>query len=175
MSAPAPTKNTAASGGYEVGRPQGRCGLCNQAIEPEQKLMAALLDTPTGFQRLDCCLACWPKHDHKDVLAFWQTAMPRPEQKKKMFVDDTVLCELFDRLGSAEDPAKLNFRFVLGLILMRKRLIIYDNTRIDGDREIWSVRLKGREESLDLLNPKLGEEQVKEVSTQLGEILQQEM
>ena len=101
--------------------------------------------------------------------------MPRPEQKKKLFVDDAVLCELFERLSDVAEPAKVNFRFVLGLILMRKRLVIYDNTVRDGEREIWKVRMKGKQEQLDLLNPKLDEEQTREVSTQLGEILQQEL
>ena len=31
------------------------------------------------------------------------------------------------------------FRFVLGLILMRKRIIVYENTRYEEGKEIWSV------------------------------------
>jgi hypothetical protein len=119
---------------------------------------------------------CWPKHDHKDVVAFWQATMPRAEAKRKVFVDDTVLCELFERLAGVSEPAKVNFRFVLGLILMRKRLIVYESSRRDGDgREFWVVRMKGKQEMLDLVNPHLGEEQVKDVSTQLQEILNQEL
>lgn len=170
-----PPKRQGIAGGYEVARPQGTCSLCSQPIEPEQKFMAALQETPEGFQRLDCCTACWPKADRANVVAFWQTVLPRPEQKKKLFVDDNVLCELFERLADVAEPAKLNFRFVLGLILMRKRLLTYDTTRVENGREIWSVRLKGRTDPLDLLDPKLDEAQMKDVSQQLGEILQQEM
>lgn len=133
--------------------------------------MAALIETPAGFQRSDTCLRCWDKFDRVNVIAFWQTQMPRPEQKKRLFVDDTVLCELFERLATVTEPPKLNFRFVLALVLMRKRLLIYESTRKDGDGEIWSVRLKGREDILDLLNPKLDESQMKEVGDQLSQIL----
>ena len=161
--------------GYEVARPQGKCTLCEQPLPIDQKFMAALAELPEGFQRIDCCEACWPKRDRKDIVAFWQTAMPKTEQKKRLFVDDAVLCELFERLADVEEPAKINFRFVLGLILMRKRLLIYENTHVEGDRELWSVRLRGKQDMLDLLNPKLGEEQVMEVSQQLGQILQQEL
>ena len=135
--------------------------------------MAALVETPTGFLRCDTCQGCGDKFDRASVGAFWQTMMPRPEQKKKLFVDDTILCELFERLASVAEPAKLNFRFVLALILMRKRLLIYEATRQEDGREIWSVRLKGREEMLDLLNPKLDESQMKEVGDQLSQILQE--
>lgn len=175
MSTAAQTRFNPGGGGYEVARPLGKCALCAKGIEPEQKFMAALLDAPAGLQRLDVCTACWPNYDRKDVLAFWQALMPRPEQKKKLFVDDTVLCELFERLAETTEPAKLNFRFVLGLILMRKRLLVYETTRTDADREVWTVHMKGKEEQLDLLNPKLDEQQVRDVSQQLSEILQQEL
>jgi hypothetical protein len=171
----AQAKQSSSGGAYEVARPLGQCAICNQPIAPDQKFMAALIETPTGYQRADCSLDCWEKFDRKDVVAFWQTTMPRPEQKKKLFVDDATLSELFARLADVTEPAKLAFRFVLGLILMRKRLLIYDQTRKDGDREIWTVRLKGRDDVLELIDPKLDENRMKEVSEQLGQILQQEL
>ena len=69
---------------------------------------------------------------------------------------------------------------MLGLILMRKRMLIYETTRHEqtteaGDTELWTVRFKGRDDRLDLLNPRLTEEQVGEVSQQLGEILNEEL
>jgi hypothetical protein len=137
--------------------------------------MAALRETPLGFERLDISLAAWPEFDRTDVVGFWQTTMPHGEQKKKLFVDDQVLCELFERLATTEEPTKLQFRFVLGLILMRKRMLVYEASRTDGDRELWTVRFRGREDKLDLLDPKLNEQQVTDVSRQLGEILNEEL
>jgi hypothetical protein len=169
----AQTKST--GGGYEVSRPQGKCAVTGRAIDPDEKFMAALRETPTGFERLDVSLDAWRDFDKTGLVASWQTTMPKPEQKKKVFVDDEVLCNLFERLADTTEPAKQNFRFVLGLILMRKRLLIYETTRRDGEKELWSMRFKGREETLDMLNPKLDEQQVAEVSTQLGEILNEEV
>jgi hypothetical protein len=172
---PGQAKPVGASG-YDVARPQGKCHVTGQTIEPGAKLMAALRETPQGFERLDISLDAWPSFDRKDVLAFWQTVVPSPQQtKKKLFVDDQVLCELFERLAQTEEPAKLNFRFVLGLILMRKRMIVYESSRMQEDKEIWQVRFRGREDMLELLNPRLDEQQVTEVSQQLGEILNEEI
>lgn len=165
----------AAGGSFEVARPHGVCAVCGQVIEPDTRFTAALLDTPAGFQRADCQIECWPAYDRSQVIAFWQTVMPRPEAKKKVFVDDQILSELFVRLADATEPARLNFRFVLGLILMRKRLVVYENTRQENGQEIWVMHLKGSEESIDLVNPRLGEPQMKEVSEQLSEILSQEL
>lgn len=174
MSQPA-TANKPAASGYEVARPRGQCVVCQTQIEPQQSFMAALKETPAGFERLDICLHCWESFEKGDLVAFWKTHMPKTEQKRKLFVDDEVLCQLFERLADVTEPAKLNFRFVLGLILMRKRLILYETSRNEGTNEIWQVRFRGKEEMLDLLNPRLDESQVQEVSNQLGEILSEEL
>lgn len=137
--------------------------------------MAALREIPTGFDRLDIDPQCWNDFDRQGVIAYWQTIVPQPSAKKKLFVDDQVLCELFERLAGTEDPGKLSFRFVLGLILMRKRLVIYESSRVVDQKEIWTVRLKGKDQRLELLDPKLNEQQVTDVSRQLGEILNEEL
>lgn len=176
MSTAAPAQQASQQkSGYEVSRPHGKCAKCESVIEAGSKLMALLRETPAGFERLDICLSCWPNVDRGDALGFWQTVMPKAEQKKKIFVDDEVLCGLFERLAGATEPAKINFRFVLGLILMRKRMIVYEGSRRDGETEFWVVRFRGREDKLDLLNPRLDESQVMDVSKQLGEILNEEI
>src|SRR3954464_5381905 len=159
MSTAAPTKQQG-PGGYQVAKPAGVCHITNQPIAAGQKFMAALRETPAGFEGLDISLDARPQFDRKDVIGFWQTVMPKNEQKKKVFVDDQVLCEIFERLAETTEPAKLNFRFVLGLILMRKRMIVYEDTRMEEGREVWQVRFKGRDDKLDLVNPKLDEQQV---------------
>lgn len=163
------------AGQYEVGRPGGQCGVCGETLLAGTKIMASLRETPGGFERLDVSLECWPGFDRANLLAFWQTVIPHHEAKKKLFVDDGVLCELFERLKDTTEPPKLNFRFVLGLILMRKRMLVYESGREEAGKDIWSVRFRGKEDLLDLLNPRLNEQQVMEVSQQLGEILNEEL
>ena len=174
-STPATSAAKPQGSGYEVARPLGKCHVTGEAIATGEKFMAALRETTTGFERVDVSMPAWPTFDRKDVLAFWQATMPAQEQKKKVFVDDGVLCDLFERLKETTEPAKLNFRFVLGLILMRKKLLIYETSRTEDARDIWVLHFRGREEKLDLLNPKLDEAQVAEVSQQLGQILNEEL
>ena len=169
--APAP----ASKSGYDVPRPTGKCAVCARDIPPGEKFVAAIRETPTGFERLDISPDCWQTFDRANLLGFWQTTMPRAEEKKKLFVDDQVLCDLFERLADVTEPAKVNFRFVLGLILMRKRLIVYETTRHDDGKDVWVVRLKGKDQRLDLTDPKLNEQEMTEVSQQLGQILNEEL
>ena len=181
MSTAAPANKTpqqppgGGAGGYEFAKPLGKCAVTGEPIAVGEKFMAALRETPTGFERVDVSMNAWPRFDRKDVVAFWQATMPAVEQKKKLFVDDEVLCDLFERLKDTTEPPKLNFRFVLGLILMRKKMLVYETSRSDDGKDIWVLHFKGREDKLDLLNPKLDEAQVAEVSQQLGQILNEEL
>ena len=170
-----PTQNKPQGSGYEVARPLGKCAVTGEIIPTGEKFMAALRETPMGFERVDVSTGAWPQFDQKDVVAFWQATMPAVEHKKKLFVDDEVLCDLFERLKDTTEPPKLNFRFVLGLILMRKKLLVYDNSRKDNGQDIWTLHFKGREDRLDLIDPKLNEESMTEVSQQLGQVLNEEL
>lgn len=161
--------------GYDVPRPAGHCAVTGRKIEAGEKFFAGIRETPEGIERVDVSPEAWDGFDRTGVLAFWQTVMPAHEEKKKVFVDDEVLCTLFERLADATEPVKVNFRFVLGLILMRKRLVVYEDGKNENGRDVWVVRMKGKDERLTLVDPKLDEQQVTEVSQQLGEILNQEM
>lgn len=173
MSTAAPAKNQ--KGGYDVPRPAGKCAVSGKDISPGEKFMAVVRETPEGLERLDVSLEAWPQFDRANLLGFWQTTMPHPEEKKKLFVDDEVLCNLFERLAEATEPAKLNFRFVLALVLMRKRFIVYEDTRHESGRDVWVVRMKGKDQRMDLVDPKLNEKEMAEVSQQLGQILNEEL
>ncbi|MFW5840849.1 MAG: hypothetical protein ACOCZE_09740, partial [Planctomycetota bacterium] len=71
-----------------------------------------------------------------------------------------------------DQPEKQNFRFVLGLILMQKRLLSYEKSRKDPTGETWLMRVRGTDETYDLLNPQMGEDQIQQVSEHLSDILE---
>jgi hypothetical protein len=167
-SSPQPNKP---GGGLDVPKPGGVCAVTGNPIVAGDKFVAAIRETPEGIERRDITLDQWEAFDKAGLLAYWQTVMPQHEQKKKLFVDDEVLSTLFERLADATEEAKVNFRFVLGLVLMRKRLIVYEETRHEEGHDVWVVRMKGRDDRLDLVDPKLDESKVADVSQQLGEIL----
>ncbi len=162
-------------GSYDVARPGGKCIVTGKDILPGEKFMAAVKETALGLERADISVDAWKDYPREGLLAFWLATMPQPNAKKKLFVDDEVLRQIFEKLADAEEPAKLNFRFVLGLILMRKRIIVYEDTREENGKEIWTVRYRGKDDVLDLVNPQLDEQKIVEVTQHLGEILNEEV
>lgn len=156
---------------WEIERPLGQCWGTGKKIECGEEFFAALVETEQGLQRRDFCADYW--QDKKpDVFCYWKTKLPHPDQKKPMFVDDEMLMTFFGRLEGEREHEKINFRFVLALILMRKRRLKYDSSKIEGDKEVWRLRIVGDEQFIEVINPHLDEEQIGQLSSQIGQILQ---
>ncbi len=155
---------------WEIDRPLGQCFGSGKAIEPGREYFGALVATEEGLQRRDFCAEFW-ESEKPEVFCYWRTRLPAPEEKKKLFVDDEMLMAFFERLAEESEREKVNFRFVLALILMRKRRLKYDATKTDDGREIWRVRVVGEGVFAEVVNPHLDEEQIEQLSSQIGQIL----
>jgi hypothetical protein len=131
------------------------------------------------------------------MFSFWKTTVPIPQQKKKLLVDDAVLVDVFSRMEGKQEPQEIRFRFVLALILMRKRLLKYEGMEEvpplpgtgpeEADTfhtpppappppEIWRMLPRGEgAATVHVINPHLTAEQISEVSQQLSAILAEEV
>jgi hypothetical protein len=162
---------------WEIDKPVGQCYGTGRKIEYGEEYFGALVETEQGLQRRDFCTDYW-QSQKPDVFCFWKTKLPHPDQKKQKFVDDEMLMAFFDRLAKETEQERVNFRFVLALILMRKRRLKYDSTMSEGDKEIWRLRIvgdKSAERRIDVVNPHLDEQQIEQLSSQIGEILQTDL
>ncbi len=159
---------------WEINKPLGQCCGTGRKIEYGEEYFAALVETEEGLARRDFCADYW-QAEKPDVFCYWKTKLPRPDEKKHIFVDDEMLMAFFERLGRETEQEKINFRFVLALVLMRKRRLKYDSSRTEGDREIWRLKVAGEKEFVKVANPKLDEEQIKQLTSQVGEILQTDL
>ena len=159
---------------WEINKPLGQCHGTGREIEYGEEYFGALVKTEEGLQRRDFCADYWER-EKPDVFCYWRTKLPQPGQKKRLFVDDQMLMAFFERLEKETEQEKINFRFVLALILMRKRILKYDDTRIDDGQEIWRLRIVGDKQIAEVVNPHLDEEQIEQLSSQIGEILQTDL
>jgi hypothetical protein len=159
---------------WVIDKPLGQCCATGKAIEPGEEYYATLVETGQGFARRDFCAEYWNEHK-PEVFCYWKTKLPRPDQKKHTFVDDDMLMAFFERLGAETEQEKVNFRFVLALVLMRRRRLKYDSSKTDDGKEIWRLRITGTQDYVEVVNPNLGEQEVSQLTSQIGEILQTEL
>ena len=158
---------------WEINKPLGQCSGTGEEIAPGQEYYGALVEGEQGLERRDFSVQYWEENQPR-VYCFWKTKLAEPTKKKPLFVDDQMLMSFFDRLADETEQERINFRFVLALILMRKRLLKYDSSRTEADREIWTMKVTGEKRTAELINPHLQPEQIDDLSAQLGEILHSE-
>jgi hypothetical protein len=128
--------------GYEIARPTGLCAATGVAIEVGDRFMAALVDTEQGLGRVDYALGAWNAGSRPaGLFACWRAKMPEPRARRKALVEDQDLAELFEQLGEGAeaDPRRIEFRYVLTWLLVRRKLLQYGGTR-DG---VLQVRRSG--------------------------------
>lgn len=182
------------SSDYRIERHSGVCAETGRKIEPGETYIALVVEDGESLARIDLSLEAWEAYADNSAercFGYWRAVAPQPDEKPKVFVDDTVLLELLKRLDDAAQSQRVAFRFVLMLILMRKKLLRYDKTErstgADGQtREWWVLTPKadptkgplGRwaeDETIKVLDPHLDEEGIRAVTEQLGEILNAEL
>lgn len=175
---------------YDIERPTGQCAFTGRVLEPGETYVATLVEIDErtivpensaaarlGMKRLDISGVVWDEGRRPDGLfGHWKTTVTPPDQKKKLFVDDDVLMNLFHRLADTDQPQRIAFRFVLALVLMRKKLLKYEGSRCGetDEHEWWQMVPKGQEDPVSVENPNLDEGQIQQVTEQLGEILEAE-
>ena len=173
---------------YQIARATGRCSATGCVLEPGSTCVATLCElndsSDEGFERHDFSMAAWEAGQRPQRLfSYWKTVVPRPDEKPKVLVDDAVLMDLFERLGSDERPQRVAFRFVLGLILMRKKQVKFIGREAKDGVEQWLLQLRSAEQPspggaptlLSMVNPNLSDDDVRGIIEQLSEVLQAEL
>lgn len=169
---------------YNISKPAGTCQKCQKQLAAGEAYTALVRETGDDFVREDYCMPCWESlqeaNPHPaasvDVVGTWKSIVPQPQEKKKLFVDNELLINFFERLTDTNEPVKISFRYVLALVLMRKKLLVYDRMdRADDGTEIWQMHFRGDDRVHRVVDPKMDEQKIADVNAQLGQILESEL
>lgn len=159
---------------WQVEHPTGRCAVTGRELAEGEEYYAVLFEEGESFRRVDYSDDGWTGPPEGSYCHF-RTRVPIKEKKKQLLVDNAVLVNFFLRLADEEDPSRLRFRFVLALILMRKRLLRYDTSEVRDGNEYWRMTMPSDQSSHDVLNPRLTDDQIEDVSGQISSILHGDM
>lgn len=156
---------------WEIAKSQLKCQQCERPFAEQEEFFSALYEEDNRFVRKDYCTACWEKIDSATAYSFWKTrCIPKPEKVKK-FVDDSVILDFFIRLQESAEPAKKNFRYVLALLLMRKKLLKLKDIKKGEGGEALILYYPDEDRYFEVYNPQLTEEQITQVTEEVGQIL----
>lgn len=172
-------------GTFSLGRSSSVCAATGRALVPGEAIVATLCDAPAGdesgheFVRVDYTTEAWDGGARPpDMVCFWRTTAPESDHKRRLLVDDDTLLELFDRLEGDDRPQRAAYRWLLCLILLRKKLLRHVRVDREGDNESWLVRKRGAMDDapeIAVRNPRIRDEDLQELAEHLGEVMQSEL
>ncbi len=160
----------------KIERNSGRCVKTERVLAEGESYYVVLFEEGESFHRENYSEEAWDGVPDGAYCHF-KTRVPIKEtsNRKRVFIDDEALVAFFVRLANDEQLIRQQFRFVLALIMMRKRLVKYEETCFEGDQEFWQMRLMKDKSTHKVLNPRLTDEDTERVSEQLGAILHGDM
>lgn len=104
------------------------------------------------------------------VFGFWKRIGGDEVKPSGPIVSADELFDLFEQLGEADQPRQVNFRYIIALLLMRKRRLVHDGTVTGDDRRL---RLKARPggHEYEVVDPGMGEAEIAEATEELGRVI----
>jgi len=159
------------------------CAECAKAFEPGDALFSALYLEDNLFVRRDRCPDCWGPRKGGGEFSYWRTVVPEPEdpaRKKRRIdamLDPQVLFDVFREMTDDPDPRKRRFRFVLSLMLVRRKKLrfvsIAKRKMADGQQDCLVLKQKGRGArlSFDVVDVRLSEEEAVAAQREVGQLL----
>ncbi len=169
---------------YEIGHPVGTCSQTGKPLAPGDPFVAVVVEAPDGtLARADYDANAWDDgaRPESPVFAAWRSVVPDPNEKPKPLIDDGELMDIFEREVSDQDDTRLAFRYLIGLVLIRKRKLVYEGgTPADlkkGTPGTMRVRVPGKTASGDkhpiteVIDPGLSDERAVELADQLDVIM----
>jgi len=101
-----------------------QCAVSGRPFEKGERVFSALYWREGQYQRVDLCAAAWQaRNDNIEPLSAWQTDFvpPPPPEPETLRKDDAE--SLLRRLVAENAPSTRNARYILALMLERKKVV----------------------------------------------------
>ncbi len=126
------------------------------------------------FRRVDLCAGCWNAEAAGGYFSFWKSEVPDGEEREKPLakrIDTETTYDMFRRLEGHADPAQQKFRFILALMLMRKKRLKFSGVVDSPHGEHLVLEDKDEGVTHKVLDPGLAEEEVDSLRSQIDQLL----
>ncbi len=168
--------------GYHIGGPTGRCAATGRVLGVGEPFVATLSESAESEElvRADYSAAAWESGVRPaGLVGSWRGVVPSADSKPKVLIDDEVVMDLFEQLAEQAEPKRVAFRFVLALMLIRKKKLVCEETRRakDGQPSVLLVRRRGDPRPpegpacMEVVDPGLDEEAIEGIMEQFEAVM----
>ena len=155
---------------YQIQATSRRCAATGRELRPGEKFYSVLLDQGGQFIRQDFATEAWHGAP-AGAFSFWLSRVPAHEQDRKPPIDDEMLFDCFQRLEGETEPGRVNFRYVVALLLMRRKRFKFEQTVTNEGTETMCLRCLRSGERHEVVNPRLNPEEMAQVQEEVFKVL----
>lgn len=151
---------------YNV-KPMGRtCAATGQELVPGSLCHSVLIEKHGEFLRLDYSESGW-EQPPAGTIAHWRCEAPEPVVAAKKTLDPQELMRQFEQLSEEASPAHDKFRYVLALLLVQRRRLKLEGTKVIDDQEFLEVTGTRGEGTFLVRDQQLNETELQELQNAL--------
>lgn len=159
----------APSTSYDIQTCSRHCVRTGKELKPGERFFSVLHDRDGSLVREDISQEAW-QGPPADAFSFWLSRVPAKDRPKRLQVDEEVLLDCFCRLAEEAESQKVNFRYILALLLMRRKRLKFDDARTQNGQEHLILRCTKTRNLHTVVNPQLTEPQLAEVQEEVRKI-----
>lgn len=146
------------------------CCATKRELRPEEPIFSVLFENEDEYVRLDYSADAWPGPPDRETIGWWKTRIPSLNDKKVKLAPNDILLNLFDSLGEQVDKEEM--RYILVLLLVRKRLFRFEKEDVDENGRRMMTVYCGKRDMLYTLPVAVPEkENAKSIQDALAELL----
>src|SRR4051812_1656571 len=119
---------------YQIEPNSRRCAITGRELQPGERFYSVLLEEDRQLVRKDYSTEAW-QGPPAGVVSFWTGHVLAGTEKAKPRFDDDLLEDCFQRLEGQAEPSRVNFRYVVALLLMRRRRFRFENSLLEAGVE----------------------------------------
>jgi len=146
----------------------GQCTSCNKAFAEKEDFYSALYDRNSEFMRQDFCVPCWEKWQDTPY-SFWKTQKPETREEKRI-IDNASLLELFHKLDQEDKLRKRQFRYLLGLLLVRRKVFRMRDVERGSGPEVMELVDAKTKEVYRLERPSMAGETLQDLTKEIDKL-----
>lgn len=153
---------------FEVRTCSRCCTQSGKAIEPGEVYFSVLVADGADTVRQDYSAEAW-QGASEESLGWWRSCVPVKDAKPKLAPTDVML-NLF--IALADKPTDAQFRYLLGLLLIRRRILRRDDSfRNEADQEVLLLFCTRRDEQYEMVVDEPNQEQAVKIQQRMIDLL----
>jgi hypothetical protein len=155
---------------YQIQPNTRRCAITGRELRPGERYYTALLDVGGQFVRHDYSAEAW-QGPPPQAFSFWSGLVASDNASRKPRFDDDMLVECFERLEDQAEPGRQSFRYVVALLLMRRKRLRFEEARSQDDHEILVLKCARTGARYEVLNPGMTADEMTAVQDEVIKVL----